>query len=57
MTYRELVEKIANLTEEQKNCDVTIYADEYDEYYSAKDFLITDETDVLDSNHPYITLA
>jgi len=59
MTYRELSEYIENLTEEQKNCDVTVYVSGVDEYYSlVGDFpaLESDHDDVLDKDHPYLVI-
>lgn len=57
-TYRTLLNKLSELSEEQLNQTVTVYACEMDEFYPCEDMLITDEREqVLDSNHAYITLS
>lgn len=53
MTYKELARKIAAMTEEQKNCDVTIIDNE-DEYFAATLTFTENVADVLDPNHPVI---
>lgn len=55
MTYKELTEKINALSSEQKNMDVTVYDYEQDEYFSG-DFDITVSSNVLDADHPVITI-
>ena len=57
-TYRTLFNKLSQLSEEQLNQTVTVYACEMDEFYPCEDMLITDEREeVLDCNHAYITLS
>lgn len=56
MTYKELLDLLNELDEEQLNMDVTIYDTEEDEFFKSAGFNITDETDILDENHPYLTL-
>ena len=56
MTYKELLQQLQQLTEEQLNQDVAIW-DSYgeDEYYQASvELVFVTETDVLDKNHPVI---
>ena len=65
MTFRSLAEKISQMTEEQKDCHVAIYDSVYEEVYSGADDgvelkfvkagdIVSDLSDVLDENHPYI---
>ncbi len=54
MTYRELIEQLEKLTEEQLECTVTVQ-DLYDTDYYDADFDIVVESDVLDEDHPIIT--
>ena len=56
MTYRELIETLEKLTEEQLNCTVTVEDLYHEEYYGA-DFDIVIESDVLDEDHPIITFS
>lgn len=59
MTYKELAEYISNLTEEQINCDVTVYVSGTDEFYSlVGDYpaLEAEADDVLDQGHPYLAV-
>ncbi len=59
MTYKELLEKLKILPEEQLNLDVTVVAinayKQLDEFYKAGPFLILQDSDVLDKDHPIIT--
>jgi len=56
MKYKELLEQLQQLTEEQLNQDVAVYDTGTDEYYQLKvEFVFsTEECDVLDVNHPII---
>ena len=57
MTYKELLQQLQQLSEEQLNQDVAICSeDEPDEYYQASVELVfsTAECDVLDLDHPII---
>ena len=65
VTYRDLANFIANMSEDQKNCDVTIFIGGADEFYTLVDpdtndvfypMCEADETDVLDAGHPYLTI-
>ena len=55
MTYRELIEQLEKLTEEQLGCTVTV-EHLYDQEYYPADFDIVVESDVLDEDHPIITI-
>jgi len=56
MTYKELLNQLSQLNEEQLNSDVAVYDEESDEYYQLKvEFVFaTDECQVLGVNHPII---
>jgi hypothetical protein len=57
MTYKELLQQLQQLNEEQLNSDVAIWDSyENDEYYQASvEFVFaTDECQVLDVDHPII---
>ena len=56
MTYKELLNQLSQLTEEQLNSDVAVYDTGTDEYYQLNvEFVFaTDECQVLDVDHPII---
>ena len=56
MTYKDLLDQLQQLDEEQLNSDVAIWNDDLDEYYqSSVEFVFaTDECQVLDVGHPVI---
>jgi hypothetical protein len=56
MTYKDLLNQLQNLTEEQLNSNVAVYDTGVDEYYQLNvEFVFTtDECDVLDVDHPVI---
>jgi hypothetical protein len=58
MTYKELLEQLQQLNEDQLHCDVTIFdtMGSPDEYYQAGVELVfaTEECQVLDVDHPII---
>ena len=56
MTYKELLNQLQQLNEEQLNQDVAVYHDHEGEYYQSDvEFVIaTDECQVLDIDHPFI---
>jgi hypothetical protein len=57
MTYKELLQQLQQLNEDQLNCDVAICSeDEPDEVFQASVELVfaTEECDVLDVDHPII---
>jgi hypothetical protein len=56
MTYKELLNQLQQLNEEQLNSDISIYVCEHDEYYGIGVELVfaTDAQDVLDVDHPII---
>ncbi len=55
VTYRELIEQLEKLTEEQLDCTVTVHHLHHEEYHGA-DFDIVVESDVLDEDHPILTI-
>lgn len=56
MTYKELLDQLQQLNEEQLNQDVAIWDEDNDEFYQQDvDLLFVDKTaDVLDVDHPVI---
>jgi hypothetical protein len=57
MTYRDLLEKIQSMTEDQLNSTVTVQEPFSDdpEFLPATDFIFsTKDNDVLDEGHPVI---
>ena len=52
LTYRQLQERIAKMTEEQKENNASVYVNGFDEFYPIEDITITEEDDVLDAGHP-----
>lgn len=57
MTYRQLKERINKLSENQLDCDITVYKPDEDEYYPTHISVgITEENDVLDEGHPYFLI-
>jgi hypothetical protein len=57
MKYRELLQRLKNLTHEQLDMDVTVCCcdgDSGDEFFPVYAILQTGtECDILDNNHPY----
>ena len=56
MTYKELKERLGNLTEEQLGCDVTFHDTIIDEFFAVESLEINEADDVLDVNHPYLKM-
>lgn len=56
MTYKELLQQLQQLNEDQLNSDVAVYDEGTDEHYQLKVELVyaTEKCDVLDVNHPII---
>jgi len=56
MTYKELLQQLQQLNEDQLNSDVAVYDEGTDEYYQLNvEFVFaTDECQVLDVDHPII---
>ena len=55
MTYKELLNQLQQLNEEQLNQDVAIWDTDNDEYYQTMvELVFTTVSDVLDANHPVI---
>lgn len=55
MTYYQLLEILSTMSHEQLKMDVTTYNSLEDEFYMCKEVKVTNNIDVLDDNHPYIT--
>lgn len=57
-TYRELLNSLLKLSEEQLDCDITSYNEETDEYHAAQLTMIitNDDVDILDKDHPVISI-
>ena len=60
MTYRNLVDILQELSEEQLDMDVTVCTTRDDEYFAADKLNIVDENDeaagILDEGHHYLTI-
>lgn len=56
MTYKDLALKILALEQEQQDTDVTVRINQSGEYFPAFGFAITEETDILDTGHPFLTV-
>ena len=56
MTYKELLQQLQQLNEDQLNSDVCVYDEGTDEYYQLKVELVYagQECDVLNLDHPII---
>ncbi len=57
MRYRDLLEQLTQLTEEQLQQDVVIFDHTLQEYLPLNQTAVTVETDVLDSNHFYLEVS
>ncbi len=55
MTYKDLLEILSELNEEQLNMDVTVY-DSIDDEFFPIDEILTAENDVLDKDHLYFII-
>lgn len=52
ITYRQIQNKISQLTEQEKDQTATVYVKDNDEYYPVKSMKATgDSCDVLDEGH------
>jgi hypothetical protein len=56
MTYKNLLDKLMMMDEEQINQSVTIYDTNDDEYIPVSHTETTSESDVLDENHFYLVI-
>lgn len=58
MTWKQLADKIAQMTEDQKNTDVTIVDPLLSEAFPVKPAVMTEESEGfgLDENHPYLMM-
>lgn len=56
-TYRDLLNLLQSMSDEQLNCTPTIHDPNSDEYFSATNLLMSNIADcVLDENHPYFSV-
>ena len=57
-TWRELLEKISKMTDEQLNSTVTVHAQSIDEFIPVDHFELNDsqEDDRLDDGHPFLVI-
>ena len=56
-TYKDLLILLQSMTPEQLNCTPTLYDVDNDEYFPVTTLLTaSDQNDVLDPGHPYISL-
>jgi succinate dehydrogenase flavin-adding protein (antitoxin of CptAB toxin-antitoxin module) len=56
MTYRQLMKMIEEMTDEQKDSDVTFFDNNDQDFYALSGLVFNEpplETDVLDRDHPY----
>ena len=56
MTYRDLLNALDKLTDEQLDCDLSVYVPGIDEYYEAQFDFSSEEGDVLDEGHPIFVI-
>lgn len=56
MTYRELLEQLEELSDEQLDQTVTVHEPYQDEYIAVVHSATTSEADVLDADHFYLVL-
>lgn len=58
ITYRQLLDTIQNMTEEQKDYNVTVFDRIGEEYFPVNKIEFTDDRacDVLDDNHPVLII-
>ena len=56
VTYKQLLDRLLTLTDEQLDCTPTIYDPDADEYYPVTTFLTASDTNqVLNESHPYLS--
>lgn len=55
MTYRELLEAMKNLTEDQLDADISIEIDD-EEFIEIAEARITEYDDILDADHFYLSV-
>lgn len=56
LTWIQLLNHIAVMDTEQQNSNVTIYNEDIDEFFPVKDIDFSREQDVLNENHPFLTI-
>jgi hypothetical protein len=55
MTYRELLDRLEGLSDDELDSDVTVYDYEMDEYFPSTDLTFSVD-DVLDDGHPILLI-
>lgn len=55
ITYKELVNQINHMTDEQQDCHVSIYDAEMEEYYPLQEIQFCKDG-VLDDQHPFLSI-
>lgn len=55
-TYKELLNSLLKLDNQQLDCDITIFDEESGEYRPAQLTMIITNEDVLDTDHPVISI-
>jgi hypothetical protein len=57
LKYRNLLEMLQLMTDEELNCTVTVLAKGVDEFFPVEPALFyADQIDVLDQGHPYLMI-
>ena len=54
MTYKELLNELQKLTEEQLSCTITVEDAEWGEFYPAELRVCGENHDILEDGHPVI---
>jgi hypothetical protein len=57
ITYKTLLALLKRMTDEQLDCDVTIYDDVADEYMAGELLICGPSHGVLDDGHPYLRMT
>lgn len=57
ITYKTLLNLLNRMSDEQLDCDVTIYDDVADEYLPGEMLICGHQHDVLDDGHPYLRVS
>jgi len=54
LTYKQLQEAISKMTAEQRDMNVSVYVNGFDEFYPIEVISFIDEDGVLDKGHPVL---
>jgi len=55
-TYQQLLDYLKNLSQSDLNKNVTVYDSSRDEFMPVSSISFTTESDVLDADHPFLTI-